>query len=99
MVISQLKQLQSSDLSGNNIFLVEDAAAAFVFKLQCALGNGVVRVIRGHKCTSYEALHNEIAAALQFPDYYGENWDALDECLGDLDWLPGDWYFLPKGNS
>jgi RNAse (barnase) inhibitor barstar len=29
-------------------------------------------------------LHRELAAALDFPAYYGSNLDALDECLGDV---------------
>jgi len=31
---------------------------------------------------------NRIAQALSFPDWFGMNWDALNDCLGDLDWLP-----------
>jgi len=32
-------------------------------------------------------LFDEIAAACQFPYYFGENWAAFAECLGDLDWM------------
>ena len=72
----------------------ESAAARDVYTLQCGASSGAVRVIRGWKCTTYESLHSEIGAALQFPEYYGENWDALDECLTDLAWLPAEWYLL-----
>lgn len=30
------------------------------------------------------AMHADIAAALQFPSYYGANLDALNDCLGDV---------------
>jgi RNAse (barnase) inhibitor barstar len=49
----------------------------------------VVRTLRGAKARAAGHLFDEIAAALQFPYYFGENWDALDECLADLEWLPG----------
>lgn len=47
-----------------------------------------VRRLRGRKMRTVTALFDETAAALQFPDYFGENWNAFDECLSDMDWLP-----------
>lgn len=37
--------------------------------------------------TSADALFSKLAQALELPDYFGHNWDALDECLHDV---PGD---------
>jgi hypothetical protein len=35
-----------------------------------------------------------IAEALQFPDWVGDNWDALADALNDLSWLPANGYLL-----
>ena len=34
---------------------------------------------------SLSELHTALAALLSFPDYYGHNFDALHDCLTDLD--------------
>jgi RNAse (barnase) inhibitor barstar len=54
----------------------------------------VSRVVRGSHAESLASFFNEISAALQFPPYFGHNLNALDECLGDLEWLPADKYVL-----
>jgi RNAse (barnase) inhibitor barstar len=61
---------------------------------QQEFADSVVRRIRGAKMKTVASLFDEIASALQFPYYFGENWDALDECLNDLEWLPGRSYLL-----
>ncbi len=35
--------------------------------------------------TSEQAFHENVATDLRFPDYYGQNLDAFNDCLGDLE--------------
>jgi hypothetical protein len=53
-----------------------------------------VRLLRGQNMETMDCFYNELAAALQFPLYFGRNWNALKECLLDLDWMPSDGYLL-----
>lgn len=53
-----------------------------------------VRVLRGSKMRTKSQLLSEFASRLAFPEYFGANWDALADCLGDLDWLRGFAYVI-----
>jgi RNAse (barnase) inhibitor barstar len=35
-------------------------------------------------------LFDSLSRALAFPDWFGRNWDALEDLLGDLSWRKGD---------
>ena len=58
-----------------------------------------VAVLDGDQIRNDTTLFREIAKAFQFPDYFGHNWDALDECLGDLDWIPATGYVVIWQNA
>ncbi|WP_040774649.1 barstar family protein [Nocardia pneumoniae] len=50
----------------------------------------LVREVRGMKMPTTARVFDEFAAAFQFPYYFGENKDAFDECLRDLDDFIGE---------
>ena len=39
-------------------------------------------------CGDRDAFFARVAEALEFPDWFGRNWDAFFDCLADLSWLP-----------
>ena len=50
--------------------------------------------IDGRKIMRKEQLMNAAATAMSFPDHFGNNWDALEECLTDLEWVDADGYMI-----
>ena len=50
--------------------------------------------IDGKNIARKEQLMNAAATALHFPKHFGKNWDALEECLTDLEWIDADGYVI-----
>jgi RNAse (barnase) inhibitor barstar len=56
----------------------------------CALGESLgLRCARVDLagCMDKSELLARIGTSMQFPDWFGGNWDALYDCLDDLSWL------------
>jgi RNAse (barnase) inhibitor barstar len=76
--------------------LVMDLTAEAVdalLRLAASLGLDAVRIdLAG--CCDKQAFLARTADALGFPDWFGDNWDALFDCLADLSWRPAAGYVL-----
>jgi len=72
----------------------ESTFANLYLQLTSDYPQAAIRMVRGDKSKTLPDFFNEIGAALQFPYYFGENWDAFEECITDLSWLDGEAYLL-----
>jgi hypothetical protein len=54
----------------------------------------VIKEFHGRKCRTTAGLMGEFARVLEFPTYFGKNWDAFEECVTDLQWLPAPGYLF-----
>jgi RNAse (barnase) inhibitor barstar len=55
--------------------------------------------IDANNCKTKKSFLIVIGTAFQFPSYFGQNLDALKECLNDLEWLDKPNYILLIKNA
>ena len=79
----KLPDLQDTELAGvhawkGDAHALQAAAAATKFKLHTANLSGIA---------SKSELLGALAKGLALPDHFGNNWDALADCIEDEEWL------------
>jgi RNAse (barnase) inhibitor barstar len=50
--------------------------------------------IKGDQINDKSQFLRSVAETLQFPDYFGSNWDALGDCLTDMSWNDSAGYII-----
>ena len=74
------------------IALTPEATAA-LSSLAGSLGFDAFRIDLSD-CGDKSSFLERMAGALEFPDWFGRNWDAFFDCLADLGWRPARGYVL-----
>ncbi|NYI07239.1 barstar family protein [Allostreptomyces psammosilenae] len=53
----------------------------------------------GRRMLDSQGVFEEFSRAFEFPVYFGWNWNALNDCLGDLGWMPSRRYLVVVGDA
>lgn len=78
-------------MTGKLIQRLQDPSRSGVYRV--ARAEEIVDAVKGSNLSLVRVAFAEkarllenIASALKFPDWFGQNWDALEDCLTDLSW-------------
>ena len=50
--------------------------------------------IDGEDIRTEQTFLKKAGEVFGFPDYYGRNWDAFEECIKDFEWYPAEGYLI-----
>ena len=92
MANAALESLLEED-RGGVFFLPGNVAPKAVQQAAKAAGFAFFH-IEGKSVERKEQLMNAVATTLRLPKHFGHNWDALEECLTDLEWVDADGYVI-----
>ena len=83
-----------SDRCPSGVYLIDAAEREQVLRRDAFPADFAIAVLDGTDAATRAGFFQDIARALHFPDYFGRNWDAVYDCLTDLNWLPAAGYVL-----
>jgi RNAse (barnase) inhibitor barstar len=72
------------------IYLLKSNALVAEISSLSAIHNFRFFYIDGEDIRSKETFLKKAGEVFGFPDYYGRNWDAFEECIKDFEWYPAE---------
>jgi len=75
-----------SEYQMSGVFRLEDAASIKELEELAKQFSYSFFHLDGTNIDDKERFLNHAAAALRFPNYFGANWDAFEDCLTDMSW-------------
>jgi len=90
----------STDVTGESnrcpsgVYLIDAAEREQILRQGSFPSELAIAVLDGTDAATRSGFFQELARSLDFPDYFGHNWDAVYDCLTDLNWLPAAGYVL-----
>jgi RNAse (barnase) inhibitor barstar len=78
----------------SGVYLIDAAEREQVLRHGAFPAEFAIAVLDGTDAATRSGFFQELARSLDFPDYFGRNWDAVYDCLTDFNWLPADGYVL-----
>ena len=88
-----VEKLQARNPQGG-VFQLESRLARSVLDRQASAQGLCCFHIDGEGIQSKKMFLETVSRAMEFPKYFGGNWDAMEDCMTDLSWKPARGYCL-----
>ncbi len=92
--MKRLSETTRVDHKFSGVYLLEGTGSKGAVEKFGAKHGLAVFVLDGKKALGKEEFLEHIAKALHFPDYFGNNWDAFEDCLTDMSWQEAKGYIM-----
>lgn len=74
------------DPGASGAYFLEESSSMSPVEIICREKGLAFFSIDGRNIDDKDAFLKEAALSLDFPEYFGNNWDALADCLTDMSW-------------
>ena len=87
-----------TDYKQSGVYRFEEPAAVNDLKRLAEQHGLAFLALDGKTVHDKDQFLKQAAAALHFPNYFGNNWDALADCLTDMEWHEADGFVILYDN-